>query len=69
MNATSGVTGYPATRCNFGTLLFNLGCAMLVLKPLQEELKGGPVVAICIHDDSAHLGDPDLVCSPDDDRD
>jgi hypothetical protein len=48
--------------CNFGTLLFNLGYAMLVLKPLQEEFKGEPVVAICIHDDSAHLGDPDLVC-------
>ena len=48
--------------CNFGTLLFNLGYAMLVLKPLQEEFKGQPVVAICIHDDSAHLGDPNLVC-------
>ena len=48
--------------CNFGTLLFNLGYAMLVLKPLQEEFKGEPVVAICIHDDSAHLGDPDQVC-------
>ncbi len=50
--------------CNFGTLLFNLrlGYAMLVLKPLQEEFKGKPVVAICIHDDSAHLGEPNLVC-------
>jgi hypothetical protein len=48
--------------CNFGTLLFNLGYAMLVLKPLQEEFKGQPVVAICVHDDSAHLGDPKLVC-------
>ena len=28
--------------CNFGTLLFNLGYAMLVLRPLQEELKGKP---------------------------
>jgi hypothetical protein len=37
--------------CNFGTLLFNLGYAMLVLKPLQEEFKGKPVVAICIHSD------------------
>jgi hypothetical protein len=36
--------------------------AMLILKPLPEELKEEPVVAICIHDDSAHLGDPDLVC-------
>jgi hypothetical protein len=35
---------------------------MLVLKPLQEEFKGEPVVAICIHDDSAHLGDPHQVC-------
>ena len=26
--------------CNFGTLLFNLGYAMLVLKPLQEEHPG-----------------------------
>ena len=48
--------------CNFGTLLFNLGYAMLVLKPLQEEFKDEPVIAICIHDDSAHLGEPDLVC-------
>ena len=48
--------------CNFGTLLFNLGYAMLVLKPLQEEFKEKQVVAICIHDDSAHLGEPDLVC-------
>jgi hypothetical protein len=47
---------------NFGTLLFNLGYAMLVLKPLHEELKGEPVVAICVHDDSAALGDPNLVC-------
>jgi hypothetical protein len=35
---------------------------MLVLKPLQEEFKEKPVVAICIHDDSAHLGEPNLVC-------
>ena len=48
--------------CNFGTLLFNLGYAMLVLKPLQEELKGEPVVAICVHDDSAHIGDASQVC-------
>ena len=48
--------------CNFGTLLFNLGYAMLVLKPLQEEFKGEPVVAICIHGDSAHRGDPKQVC-------
>ncbi len=48
--------------CNFSTLLFNLGYAMLVWKPLQEEFKGKPVIAICIHDDSAHLGEPDLVC-------
>ncbi len=32
------------------------------MRPLQEEFKGEPVVAICIHDDSAHLGDPNLVC-------
>jgi hypothetical protein len=48
--------------CNFGTLLFNLGYAMLVLKPLLEEFKGQPVAAICVHDDSAHLGDANLVC-------
>jgi hypothetical protein len=48
--------------CNFGTLLFNLGYAMLVLKPLQEEFKGEPVVAICVHDDSAHIGDANQVC-------
>jgi hypothetical protein len=47
---------------NFGTLLFNLGYAMLILRPLQGEFKGEPVGAICIHDDSAHLGDPNLVC-------
>ena len=35
---------------------------MLVLKPLQEEFKGKPVVSICIHDDSAFLGDPNQVC-------
>jgi hypothetical protein len=35
-----------------------------VLRPLQEEFKpeGKPVIAICIHDDSAHPGEPDLVC-------
>jgi hypothetical protein len=27
-----------------------------------REFKGQPVVAICVHDDSAHLGDPNLVC-------
>jgi hypothetical protein len=30
---------------------------MLVLKPLQEEFKKEPVIAMCIHDDSAHLGE------------
>jgi hypothetical protein len=35
---------------------------MLVLKPLQEEFKGKPVVAICIHDDSAAVGDANQVC-------
>jgi len=48
--------------CNFGTLLFNLGYAMLVLKPLQEEFKEKQVIAICIHDDSAHLGEASHVC-------
>ena len=48
--------------CNFGTLLFNLGYAMLVLKPLQEAFEGKQVIAICIHDDSAHLGEASLVC-------
>ena len=40
VNITGGVT----QGRNFGTLLFNLGYAMLVpgLKPLQEELKGKP---------------------------
>jgi hypothetical protein len=34
-----------------------------VLKPLQEEFEGKPAIAICIHDDSAHLGEPELVCA------
>jgi hypothetical protein len=35
---------------------------MLVLKPLQEAFEGKQVIAICIHDDSAHLGEASLVC-------
>ena len=35
----------------------------MVLKPLQEEeFKGKPAIAICIHGDSAYLGEPSLVC-------
>ena len=48
--------------CNFGTLLSNLGCAMLVLRPLQDAFEGKQVIATCIHDDSAHLGEASLVC-------
>jgi hypothetical protein len=29
---------------------------------LQEEFKGKKVIAVCIHDDSAHIGEPSLVC-------
>ena len=34
----------------------------MVLKPLQEEFKEKQVIAICIHDDSAHLGEASHVC-------
>ena len=58
------ITGGVTHGCNFGTLLFKLGYALQVLMPLQEEFKGKQVIAICIHDDSAHrdLGEPNLVC-------
>ncbi len=51
--------------CNFGTLSFNLGYTLKVLKPVKVEfeeksLKAAP---ICIHDDSAAIGEPAAVCA------
>ncbi len=53
----------PASE-HYCSTQFNLGNA-IVLGPLQEQLKGKPVIAICIQDDSLHLGEPDrdLVCA------
>ena len=45
---------------------FNLGYTLQVLKPLQGDselrLEGKPAMAVCIHDNSAPLGEPGLVC-------
>jgi hypothetical protein len=47
--------------CNFGTIV-QPGLRTAGAEPLQEEFEGKPVKAACIHDDSGHLGDPNLVC-------
>ena len=51
--------------CNFGTLFFNLGYTLRVLKPVKDEFeaKGLRAVPICIHDDSAAIGEPAAVCA------
>ena len=51
--------------CNFGTLFFNLGYTLRVLKPAKDEFeaKGLKAVPICIHDDSAAIGEPAAVCA------
>ena len=51
--------------CNFGTLFFNLGYTLKVLKPVKEEFeaKGLKATPICIHDDSAAIGEPAAVCA------
>jgi hypothetical protein len=50
--------------CNFGTLFFNLGYTLKVLKPVKDEFeaKGLKAAPICIHDDSAAIGEPAAVC-------
>ena len=56
--------------CNFGTLFFNLGYTLRVLKPAKDEFeaKGLRAVPICIHDDSAAIGEPAAVCASDADK-
>jgi hypothetical protein len=51
--------------CNFGTLFFNLGYSLKVLKPVKDEFeaKGLKAAPICIHDDSAAIGEPAAVCA------
>ena len=50
---------------NFGTLFFNLGYNLKVLRPVKEEFEEKVLNAapICIHDDSAAIGEPQAVCN------